>query len=215
MVALLYAAYLSASELQASKSQGSLPSGSRCLRRLSGEAFLAYLSTLSCFCWGSPPFPHYGQGSRSWYRGESITLHTLVKVYDPLSSKGIAPWWFERTRSGSPLRLPSGNEQTEVVEGSPDEEVAWSSKLAVLVDGGTKHYEEGPLDEKCGGRMTQAPLDESEQAPLGVHPKSTSHLPPRCTGGVTGLPSKSSALEPKCSLSLSPSSLQQHRHRHH
>ena len=131
-------------------------------------------------------------------------MHTLVKVYDPLSSKGIAPWWFERTRSGSPLRLPSGSEDTEVVEGSPDEEVAWSSKLAVLVDGCTrKHYEEGPLDEKCGGRMTQAPLEESEQAPLGVHPKSTSHLPPRCTGGVTGLPSKGAALEPSLSLSLS------------
>ena len=125
-------------------------------------------------------------------------MHTLIKVYDPLSSKGIAPWWFERTRSGSPLRLPSGSEDTEVVEGSPDEEVAWSSKLAVLVDGCTRrHYEEGPLDEKCGGRMTQAPLEESEQAPLGVHPKSTSHLPPRCTGGVTGLPSKGAALEPK------------------
>ena len=110
-------------------------------------------------------------------------MHTLVKVYDPLSSKGIAPWWFERTRSGSPLRLPSGNEQTEVVEGSPDEEVAWSSKLAVLVDGCTKHYEEGPLDEKCGGRMTQAPLEESEQAFLGVHPKSTSHR-----DSVTSLP---------------------------
>ena len=54
--------------------------------------------------------------------------------------------------------------------------------------------------------MTQAPLEESEQAPLGVHPKSTSHLPPRCTGGVTGLPSKGAALEPKwlwLSLSLS------------
>ena len=52
--------------------------------------------------------------------------------------------------------------------------------------------------------MTQAPLEESEQAPLGVHPKSTSHLPPRCTGGVTGLESKGAALEPKwLSLSLS------------
>ena len=110
-------------------------------------------------------------------------MHTLVKVYD-LLSRGIAPWWFERTRSGSPLRLPSGSEDTEVVEGSPDEEVAWSSKLAVLVDGCTRrHYEEGPLDEKCGGRMTQAPLEESEQAFLGVHPKSTSHR-----DSVTSLP---------------------------
>ena len=117
-------------------------------------------------------------------------MHTLVKVYDPLSSKGIAPWWFER--SGSPLRLPSGNEDTEVVEGSPDEEVAWSSKLAALVDGCTRrHYEEGPLDENCAGRMTQAPLEESEQAPLGVHPKSTGGRSPEIVrkdggGGVKG-----------------------------
>ena len=174
--------------MQASKSQGSLPSGSRCLRRLSGEAFRAHLSTLSCFCWRSPPFPHCGQGSRSWCRGESITLHTLVvKVYDPLhpggsKERGQAP------RCGYPpgVRTPKSSR-------------AAGSKLAVLVDGCTRrHYEEGPLDEKCGARLTRAPLEESEQAPLGVHPKSTSHLAPQCTGGVTGLPSKGAALEPKC-----------------
>jgi len=77
----------------------------------------------------------------------------------------------------------SGSEVTEVVEVGPREEVAWNSELTVLVDGCTRrHYVEGPLDEKCGGRMTQAPLEESDQAPLGVHPKSTSHLPPRCKG---------------------------------
>ena len=114
-------------------------------------------------------------------------MHTLVvKVYDPLhpggsKERGQAP------RCGYPpgVRTPKSSR-------------AAGSKLAVLVDGCTRrHYEEGPLDEKCGGRMTQAPLEESEQAPLGVHPKSTSHLPPRCTGGVTGLPSKGAALEPK------------------
>ena len=50
-------------------------------------------------------------------------------------------------------------------------------------------------------RKTQAPLEESEQAPLGYTPSQP--VPPDARGGVTGLPSKGAALEPKWLLSLS------------